>query len=84
MIRAEGCDPSRITLEMTESATMAPRPGLEEEMDALSAHGIRWPSTTSGPATRRSRRLGEFPAGMLKIDRSFVRGLPEAARRARS
>ena len=37
-----------------------------------------WPSTTSGPGTRRSRGSASFPASFLKIDRSFVRGLPDA------
>jgi diguanylate cyclase (GGDEF)-like protein/PAS domain S-box-containing protein len=76
MIRAEGCDPSRITLEMTESATMAPRPGLEEEMAILTAHGMSLAIDDFGTGHSSLGRLGQFPAGMLKIDRSFVRGLP--------
>jgi diguanylate cyclase (GGDEF)-like protein/PAS domain S-box-containing protein len=78
MIRAEGCDPSRITLEMTESATMRPRPGLEEELAILTAHGMSLAIDDFGTGHSSLGRLGEFPAGMLKIDRSFVRGLPEA------
>jgi len=78
MIRAEGCDPSRITLEMTESATMAPRPGLEEEMAILTAYGMSLAIDDFGTGHSSLGRLGDFPAGMLKIDRSFVRGLPEA------
>ena len=77
MIRAEGCDPSRITLEMTESATMAPRPGLEEQMAILTAHGMSLAIDDFGTGHSSLGRLGDFPAGMLKIDRSFVRGLPE-------
>jgi diguanylate cyclase (GGDEF)-like protein/PAS domain S-box-containing protein len=77
MIRAEGCDPSRITLEMTESATMAPRPGLEEEMAILTAHGMSLAIDDFGTGHSSLGRLGQFPAGMLKIDRSFVRGLPD-------
>jgi diguanylate cyclase (GGDEF)-like protein/PAS domain S-box-containing protein len=77
MIRNEGCDPSRITLEMTESATMAPRPGLEQEMAILTAHGMSLAIDDFGTGHSSLGRLGDFPAGMLKIDRSFVRGLPE-------
>jgi diguanylate cyclase (GGDEF)-like protein/PAS domain S-box-containing protein len=83
MIRAEGCDPSRITLEMTESATMAPRPGLEEEMAILTAHGMSLAIDDFGTGHSSLGRLGQFPAGMLKIDRSFVGGLP-AGRAART
>jgi EAL domain-containing protein (putative c-di-GMP-specific phosphodiesterase class I) len=77
MIRGEGCDPSRITLEMTESA-MAPRPGLEEHLAILTAHGMSLAIDDFGTGHSSLGRLGDFPAGMLKIDRSFVRGLPDA------
>jgi diguanylate cyclase (GGDEF)-like protein len=77
MIEAASCDPSRITLEMTESATMVPRPGLKEEMVALAEHGIHLAIDDFGTGHSSLARLGEFPAGVLKIDRSFVRGLPD-------
>ena len=78
MITAAGCDPARIALEMTESATMVPRPGLKEEMAALAAHGIQLAIDDFGTGYSSLARLGEFPARVLKIDRSFVRGLPDA------
>jgi EAL domain-containing protein (putative c-di-GMP-specific phosphodiesterase class I) len=78
IIKAAGCEPSRITLEMTESATMVPRPGLKEEMAALAEHGIQLAIDDFGTGYSSLARLGEFPASVLKIDRSFVRGLPEA------
>jgi diguanylate cyclase (GGDEF)-like protein/PAS domain S-box-containing protein len=77
MIRSEGCDPSRITLEMTESAAMAPRPGLEEQMAILTAHGMSLAIDDFGTGHSSLGRLGDFPAEMLKIDRSFVDGLPD-------
>jgi predicted signal transduction protein with EAL and GGDEF domain len=77
MVHAVGCDPARLTLEMTESATMVPRPGLKEEMAALAAHGIRIAIDDFGTGYSSLSRLGDFPAGLLKIDRSFVHGLPE-------
>jgi diguanylate cyclase (GGDEF)-like protein/PAS domain S-box-containing protein len=78
MVRAAGCDPSSITLEMTEAATMVPRPGLREEMAELAGHGIQLAIDDFGTGYSSLARLGEFPAGFLKIDRSFVRGLPQA------
>ena len=44
---------------------------------------MRWActcrSTTSAPATPRSRRLQQFPIGTLKIDQSFVRDVSDDA-----
>jgi EAL domain-containing protein (putative c-di-GMP-specific phosphodiesterase class I) len=78
LIESAGCQLSRITLEMTESATMVPRPGLKEEMDALAALGIQLAIDDFGTGHSSLARLGEFRARFLKIDRSFVRGLPDA------
>ena len=77
MVKAAGCYPRCITLEMTERATVVPRPGQREEMAELAAHGIQLAIDDFGTGYSSLARLGEFPAGVLKIDRSFVRGLPE-------
>ena len=76
-IEAAGADPSRIALEMTESATMVPRPGLKEELATLAAHGLQLAIDDFGTGHSSLARLGEFPVSVLKIDRSFVRGLPD-------
>jgi EAL domain-containing protein (putative c-di-GMP-specific phosphodiesterase class I) len=78
MIEAAGGDPSRIALEMTESATMVPRPGLKDELAALAELGIQIAIDDFGTGHSSLARLGEFPVAVLKIDRSFIRGLPEA------
>jgi EAL domain-containing protein (putative c-di-GMP-specific phosphodiesterase class I) len=77
MIEGAGCDPARIALEMTESDAMVPRPGLKDEMAALAMHGIQLAIDDFGTGHSSLSRLGEFPVRVLKIDRSFVRGLPE-------
>jgi diguanylate cyclase (GGDEF)-like protein/PAS domain S-box-containing protein len=77
-IEESGCDPARIALEMTESAAMVPRPGLKDEMAALAGHGIQLAIDDFGTGHSSLARLGEFPVSVLKIDRSFVRGLPDA------
>jgi diguanylate cyclase (GGDEF)-like protein/PAS domain S-box-containing protein len=77
MIEQAGCDPARIALEMTESDAMVPRPGLKDEMAALAMHGIQLAIDDFGTGHSSLSRLGEFPVRVLKIDRSFVRGLPE-------
>jgi diguanylate cyclase (GGDEF)-like protein/PAS domain S-box-containing protein len=78
MIEEAGCDPARIALEMTESDAMVPRPGLKDEMATLAMHGIQLAIDDFGTGHSSLARLGEFPVRVLKIDRSFVRGLPEA------
>ena len=77
MIEEAGCDPARIALEMTESDAMVPRPGLKDEMATLAMHGIQLAIDDFGTGHSSLSRLGEFPVRVLKIDRSFVRGLPE-------
>jgi diguanylate cyclase (GGDEF)-like protein len=78
IVEAAGGDPSRIALEMTESATMVPRPGLKDELAALAELGIQIAIDDFGTGHSSLARLGEFPVAVLKIDRSFIRGLPEA------
>ena len=82
LIEEAGCDPARIALEMTESDAMVPRPGLKDEMAALAMHGIQLAIDDFGTGHSSLARLGEFPVRVLKIDRSFVRGLPEGRGRA--
>ena len=76
MITEPGGDPSRITLEMTESAMMTPRRGPNDEIEALCDLGIRLAVDDFGTGHSSLARLGELPVSILKIDRSFVQGLP--------
>ena len=77
LIKAQGGDPSRITLEMTESAMTTRRRGESDEMEALCALGIRLAIDDFGTGHSSLTRLGELPVSTLKIDRSFVQGLPD-------
>ena len=69
--------PRDITLEMTESSMMTPRRGQTDEMAKLRALGIRFAIDDFGTGHSSLARLGELPVTFLKIDRSFVQGLPE-------
>jgi len=77
LIKAASGDPSRIILEMTESAMTSRRRGRSDEMEALCALGIRLAIDDFGTGHSSLARLGELPLSTLKIDRSFVHGLPE-------
>jgi diguanylate cyclase (GGDEF)-like protein/PAS domain S-box-containing protein len=78
LITASAGEPSRFTLEMTESAMTAAQRGANDEMAALRALGIRLALDDFGTGHSSLARLGELPVSILKIDRSFVDGLPEA------
>ncbi len=77
LIRTAGGEPSRLTLEMTESSMMTPRRGQIDELAALRALGIRLAIDDFGTGHSSLARLGQLPVTFLKIDRSFVHGLPE-------
>ncbi|MGZ8474908.1 MAG: putative bifunctional diguanylate cyclase/phosphodiesterase [Candidatus Limnocylindria bacterium] len=77
LIRTAGGEPSRLTLEMTESSMMTPRRGQIDELAALQALGIRLAIDDFGTGHSSLSRLGQLPVTFLKIDRSFVHGLPD-------
>ena len=77
LIKNAGGEPSRLTLEMTESSMMTPRRGQNDEMAALRKLGIRLAIDDFGTGHSSLARLGELPVTFLKIDRSFVHGLPD-------
>ena len=77
-VAAHGIDPARLVLELTESAWRCAASRIAARARASCARrASRSRSTTSAPATRRCARLRELPVQILKIDRSFLRGVPE-------
>jgi EAL domain-containing protein (putative c-di-GMP-specific phosphodiesterase class I) len=76
-ITAPGVDPARLTVELTESSTLED-PALAEivvrELDAL---GLRIALDDFGTGYSSLSRLRELPVSILKIDRSFLRDVPE-------
>jgi len=76
-ISAPGVDPSRLTVELTESSTLED-PALAEtvarELDAL---GLKIALDDFGTGYSSLSRLRELPVTALKIDRSFMRDVPE-------
>lgn len=75
-LRSRELPPSRLTVEITESAAMreadAARPRLEE----LASLGIEVAIDDFGEGFSSLGRLRRMPVGQLKIDRSFMRDVP--------
>lgn len=71
MLSKYGFDPSRLTLEITESATMADEKGIAE-LDRLRDMGVKISIDDYGTGQSTLSYLQKLPATELKIDRSFV------------
>ena len=81
-IAAPGVDPTRLTVELTESSTLedpAQAEALVRELDAL---GLRIALDDFGTGYSSLSRLGELPVSILKIDRAFLREVPQRAEAA--
>jgi len=75
-VEAAGVDPAALTIELTESMLMAP---IEESLRALEkieALGVSISLDDFGTGWSSLSYLNRMPIDELKIDRSFVAGLP--------
>jgi EAL domain-containing protein (putative c-di-GMP-specific phosphodiesterase class I) len=78
-IGAPGVDPARLTVELTESSTIEDPALAETLVRELHALGLRIALDDFGTGYSSLSRLGELPVSTLKIDRSFLRDVPECA-----
>ncbi|KIX14167.1 putative bifunctional diguanylate cyclase/phosphodiesterase [Dethiosulfatarculus sandiegensis] len=69
--------PSALDLELTESAVMHNVEGAIGTMDDLRQMGISLSLDDFGTGYSSLKYLKRFPIDVLKIDRSFVKGLPD-------
>ncbi len=72
LLAAHGIDPSRLILEITESAMMQDPDLARQRILALSRFGIRFAVDDFGTGYSSLTYLHAFPLSELKIDRSFV------------
>jgi diguanylate cyclase (GGDEF)-like protein len=73
----DGVDPKWLTAEVTESAVMTQVDRAQGVLRALHDGGIRIAIDDFGTGYSSLSRLRELPVDVLKIDRTFVRDLPD-------
>ncbi len=75
-VAGAGMPHERIVIELTESAAMRDAERTMEIFRELRRHGFRLAIDDFGAGHSSLARLGALPVDSLKIDRSFVTGLP--------
>ena len=76
LVQIHGLTPDRVEVEITESALMENPESARSMLRELKAGGFRIAMDDFGTGYSSLRYLKEFPVHRLKIDRSFVQGLP--------
>lgn len=70
-------NPANVELELTESALVENHDKARDLLDRLHALGVRIALDDFGTGYASMAYLKEFPIDTVKIDRSFVRGIPQ-------
>jgi diguanylate cyclase (GGDEF)-like protein len=76
ILRKTGLEPERLCLELTETTLMTGAKGALETLFELRALGVGLAMDDFGTGYSSLSYLQRFPVNTLKIDRSFVVGLP--------
>lgn len=72
-----GVEPSQLVLEITESTAMGDAGSTGQALQALHELGVRIAIDDFGADFSSLSRLSQLPVDVLKIDRSFMRSVPE-------
>ncbi len=81
-IERSGIAPSRVTIEVTETAAMTDPDRTQRVLAELHSRGVQLAIDDFGTGYSSLSRLKQMPVETLKIDRSFVRDLPHDAEAA--
>jgi diguanylate cyclase len=79
VIEDTGMDPSLLCLEVTESVLIEDPESSTETLAALKKLGVKIAVDDFGTGYSSLEHLRRFPIDCVKIDRSFVRGLPHSS-----
>ena len=82
ILRRTGADPSRLCLEVTETAVMDDIATMTDVLEGLKGLGATLAIDDFGTGYSSLRALQRFPFDEVKIDRSFVHGMAEAEQEA--
>jgi diguanylate cyclase (GGDEF)-like protein/PAS domain S-box-containing protein len=74
-IREGGLDPSKVVVEVTESSAMTDPDRAQTILEDLHAGGLSIAIDDFGTGYSSLARIRDMPVDILKIDRSFVRGV---------
>ncbi|MBZ9752291.1 EAL domain-containing protein [Deinococcus sp. HMF7604] len=75
-LQVSGLAPEQLELELTESMLMANVGQVQQTLTALKGFGVRVSIDDFGTGYSSLSYLKTFPVDVLKIDRSFLRGVP--------
>jgi EAL domain-containing protein (putative c-di-GMP-specific phosphodiesterase class I) len=78
-LQSANVDPSRITIEITESAAMSDPDRTQRVLRDLHERGLHLAIDDFGTGYSSLSRLKYMPVDLLKIDRSFVKDIPRDA-----
>lgn len=76
LVESNSVDPRRIILELTENALLIESERISTLMSKLNARGFRFSLDDFGTGFSSLSHLRDLPLAQLKIDQSFVAGLP--------
>lgn len=77
ILQQTGANPALLKLELTESMLLTDMPQAISRMRLLKQSGIRFAIDDFGTGYSSLHYLQQLPLDQLKIDQSFVRGLPD-------
>ncbi|HEX4564928.1 MAG TPA: bifunctional diguanylate cyclase/phosphodiesterase, partial [Solirubrobacteraceae bacterium] len=80
LLREHRIEPDRLTIEVTETATMTDPERAVKLLNALRTVGVRVSIDDFGTGNASITYLTRLPASELKVDRSLVAGICESAR----
>ncbi|MBS3805389.1 MAG: sensor domain-containing phosphodiesterase [Oleiphilaceae bacterium] len=77
ILQQTGMDPNRLTLELTEESLILDPEQIIRTMEILSRQGIKLALDDFGTGYSSLSYLRRLPVHILKIDKSFIDGLPD-------